>query len=449
MGFVKRTFKDSHAALVEKLVEKAHLLESNFANERLRALRNVEPGERMAIGDIFIAPPPDYLSPPAPDFSAWGYLSPRPQSPYAPSPSPRFELPSAVTPTSVHRTNTLSPRYSPRAHSQHSRSHSDPITSPGFSSSSTLVSEGDRPTTPPKNDTPKSARFSQPSSSAPEPSLYLLPATTYGGGVSQNLTTSSAGGGHARKESNVSLIPPRISYTPEERPISFTFTNESPFDTRSHSESTLGPNHNLLDEIDDAIDQVFLYTLPSHSSSGNKSPMVRKLHASAKDSLAVPAWDRRDTLAAIEYDFSRSNSVTKLPAAKFSPGETLPATTYEGDLAKTTLSATTYKSDLAKTKTTTTLQPTKYDADVAKTTLAATKYEPPKLTLPSTKYEPERKKSTTATTLPSANYEPERKKSTATVTVTLPSTTYKPERARKDSAVPWHEKELPPVPVDG
>jgi hypothetical protein len=60
MGFVKRTFKDSHASLVEKLVEKAHLLESNFANERLRALRSVEPGERMAIGNIFIAPPPDY-----------------------------------------------------------------------------------------------------------------------------------------------------------------------------------------------------------------------------------------------------------------------------------------------------------------------------------------------------------------------------------------------------
>ncbi|KAH4238516.1 hypothetical protein HBI64_030910 [Parastagonospora nodorum] len=432
MGFVKRTFKDSHAALVEKLVEKAHLLESNFANERLRALRNVEPGERMAIGDIFIAPPPDYLSPPAPDFSAWGYRSPRPQSPYAPSPSPRFELQSAPTPTSIHRTNTLSPRYSPRAHSQHSRSHSDPITSPGFSSSSTLVSESDRPATPPKNDTPKSASFSQPSSSAPEPSLYLLPATTYGGGVSQNPITSNAGGGHVRKESNVSLIPPRISYTPEERPISFTFTNESPFDTRSHSESSLGPNHNLLDEIDDAIDQVFLYTLPSHSSPGNNSPVVRKLHTSTKDSLAVPAWDRRDTLAAIEYDFSRSNSVTTLPAAKFSAGETLPATIYEGDVAKTTLPATTYEADLAKT----TLQSTKYDADVAKTTLSAAKYEPPKLTLPSTKYEPELKKSTTTTT-------------TTSTTVTLPSTTYKPERARKDSAVPWHEKELPPVPVDG
>ncbi|KAF2878446.1 hypothetical protein BDV95DRAFT_533851 [Massariosphaeria phaeospora] len=60
ISFVKKTFKDSHAKLVDRLVEKAHILESNVANERLKALRNVDPGERMGHGDIFIAPPPGY-----------------------------------------------------------------------------------------------------------------------------------------------------------------------------------------------------------------------------------------------------------------------------------------------------------------------------------------------------------------------------------------------------
>jgi hypothetical protein len=416
MGFVKRTFKDSHASLVEKLVEKAHLLESNFANERLRALRNVEPGERMAIGDIFIAPPPDYLEPPAPDYRAWGYMSPCPQSPSEPSLSPRFErfeLASAPSPSPLHRTNTqpsLSPYYSPPAHSHHSRSHSDPITSPGFSSSSTLVSESDRPATPPKDDALK--LFTQPSSSVSEPSLYLLPATTYGGGLSAHPVTSKPEpSSHARKGSNLSLVPPRISYTPEERPISFQFTNLSPFDTRSRTESTLGPNHNLLDEIDDAIDQVFLYTIPSHSSTRSQSPglsnnVVAKKLPAFKDTLPSSRYERRDTLTAIEADFSSRNDI-------------LPATKYEGDIAKVTLPATRYDGGL-------TLPATRYEGDLAKLTLPATKYEP-KAMLPATKYEPPAQ----------------------TKQVTLPSTTYKPERARKDSVVPWYEKELPPVPVDG
>ncbi|KAF2640790.1 hypothetical protein P280DRAFT_469500 [Massarina eburnea CBS 473.64] len=60
MGFVKKTFKESHAKLVDRLVEKAHILESEAANMRLKMLKGVAPGERMGHGSIFIAPPPGY-----------------------------------------------------------------------------------------------------------------------------------------------------------------------------------------------------------------------------------------------------------------------------------------------------------------------------------------------------------------------------------------------------
>lgn len=60
MGFVKKTFKDSHSTMVDRLVEKAHVLESREANERLNALKNLAPNERMGHGSIFIAPPPGY-----------------------------------------------------------------------------------------------------------------------------------------------------------------------------------------------------------------------------------------------------------------------------------------------------------------------------------------------------------------------------------------------------
>ncbi|KAL1601554.1 hypothetical protein SLS60_006469 [Paraconiothyrium brasiliense] len=60
MSFVKKTFKDSHSTMVDRLVEKAHVLESRQANERLNALKNVAPGERMGHGSIYIAPPPGY-----------------------------------------------------------------------------------------------------------------------------------------------------------------------------------------------------------------------------------------------------------------------------------------------------------------------------------------------------------------------------------------------------
>lgn len=60
LSFVKKTFKESHSTLVDRLVEKAHAIEAKFANERLNGLKTIDPRERMAHGDIFIAPPPGY-----------------------------------------------------------------------------------------------------------------------------------------------------------------------------------------------------------------------------------------------------------------------------------------------------------------------------------------------------------------------------------------------------
>jgi hypothetical protein len=401
MRFVKRTFKDSHASLVEKLVERAHLLESNFANERLRALREVEPGERMAIGDIFIAPPPDYRP--------WGYMSPNlgSQSQKSPLPSPRLpNLPnSAPTSSPLQRTNTNpSPHHLITSHLSHSRCHSDPIPSPGLSSASTLVSESDRPATPPKDaafkfalinpistpapvaaPAPKPAPAPAPApktlvASASQPNLYLLPSTTYNGGRPDRLISlHPAGNMHTRNQSASSILPPRISYTPTERPISFTFTNTSPFDTHSRTSRTTNPNHNLLDEIDDAIDQVFLYAASSRAS------------------------------------IKTENTDILLPATKYEAPESKKASE------------------------------TKKDAFV----LPALKYEAPVALLSSKKYEPEPKKQE----LEPKRYEPEPKKyedDLAKQPLVLPSTTYNPQQhARKDSVVPWTDKELPPVPIDG
>jgi len=57
---------------------------------------------------------------------------------------------------------------------------------------------------------------------------------------------------------------PRVSYTPNERPISFTFPFDPkhPFDRKSTSETSQSDQQNLLDDIDDAIDE-FMYTLPA------------------------------------------------------------------------------------------------------------------------------------------------------------------------------------------
>jgi hypothetical protein len=266
IGFVKRTFKDSHASLVEKLVERAHILESNLANERLEALRNVDPGERMATGDIFIAPPPDYQMP-AEASSSQQHSSQQ----YASQQSP----PAIPEPSSHSRTATQpSPHYSPPAHANHSRSHSDPvILSPGFSSASTLHSDSSSPIVytnyPNASSYNKFAFDNDPASySAPTSTSFLLPATTYDGGLSQHIQINRPlslypGGAHVshrRNESNLSTFPPRVSYTPEERAISFIFPQESAFDTHSVSESNRSSDH-LLDDIDDAIDQCFRYSV--------------------------------------------------------------------------------------------------------------------------------------------------------------------------------------------
>lgn len=246
LSFVKKTFKDSHAGLVEKLVERAHVLESNFANERLQALRNVDPGERMGHGDIFIAPPPGY----------------QPSALVSPVTSPRFV--------------------------SHTRSHSDPIISPGFSSSSTLVDRSDSLSSPNQHGN-RTASFElhfegkQVSTSAPQQSSFLLPATTYDGGFSSrsqrpiSLHPGSQSDQHSHRgispsptnsrstEKAFASRPPRVSYTPEEHPIMFTmpFDPKSPFDKKSSSEVGNSKGSNILEDIDVAIDEVFMYTLPS------------------------------------------------------------------------------------------------------------------------------------------------------------------------------------------
>jgi hypothetical protein len=74
LSFVKKTFKESHSKLVDRLVERAHIIESKIANERLQGLKTVAPNERMGHGDIFIAPPPGYQSQPGHQ-SQSGHLS--------------------------------------------------------------------------------------------------------------------------------------------------------------------------------------------------------------------------------------------------------------------------------------------------------------------------------------------------------------------------------------
>ncbi|ORY01496.1 hypothetical protein BCR34DRAFT_493821 [Clohesyomyces aquaticus] len=62
ISFVKKTFKESHSKLSDRLVEKAHIVESKLANDRLNGLKHLPPGERMGHGQILIAPPPGYSS---------------------------------------------------------------------------------------------------------------------------------------------------------------------------------------------------------------------------------------------------------------------------------------------------------------------------------------------------------------------------------------------------
>lgn len=113
ISFVKKTFKESHSKMVDRLVERAHVVESRQANERLNQLREVAPGERMGHGDIFIAPPPGYADKPG-----YGYED-------KPLPDVRQSL-----------------------YSNGSGQSQEP--SPGLSQASTLTSQSDFPRSPPQ-----------------------------------------------------------------------------------------------------------------------------------------------------------------------------------------------------------------------------------------------------------------------------------------------------------
>lgn len=352
MGFVKKTFKDSHSQLVERLVERAHLLESNAANERLQALRNVEPRERMGHGDIFIAPPPDY------QFDKFG--------------------------PPAHKAHASS------RSATHSRSQSaSPILTPGLPQSfsvaersasvSSLPAQSDRPSSSHSLLSPKAAF-------APEQSLYLLPATTYGGSSSFNRPISLYLGDTSDPASNriVSVIyetvvdeelsdddsdnelapasshivsPPSI---PEVRPISFNFV----FGQNSPGPKTPISNEDLLADIDAAIDESYIYSSPD----------------APYDALPTP---------------NALQSAGNL--------DTLPATTYE------TLPSTTYKASTASS------------LDI----------------LPATTYRPE--PAPALDILPSTTYTPQ---------IVLTSATYSPNRQRKDSVMPYDAySDLPPTPL--
>jgi hypothetical protein len=310
LSFVKRTFKDSHGKLVDKLVERAHILEADFANQRLRALRNVDPGERMGHGDIFIAPPPDYQ------------LSPS----HLQVPSPRYLT--------------------------HTRSQSDPVLSPGFSSSSTLNDQTESPSK--QDERPISFTFlreeKEVSSSAPEQSSYLLPATTYDGGFSQRKARPASLGPASPRDrlpqtplSQAMLSPmpvsprtpyppsqgepesatlaPRISYTPEERPISFTFPFDpkQPFDRKSTSSTTQTDEQNLLNDIDDAIDE-FMYTLPSATyqtlpaTTYSPEPTLSSARYTPEPTLSNATYSPEPILSSAKYVPERT-----LSSAKYDP----------------------------------------------------------------------------------------------------------------------------------
>lgn len=351
LSFVKKTFKDSHSQLVEKLVERAHILESNLANERLKALRNVAPRERMDHGDIFIAPPPDYP----------GQFAP---PPYRAQPSPRFQLHA--------RSQSASPVLTPRLaqYSLNDRS----------ASVSSLPAQQDRRSSSPA--------LSPKASSAPEQSLYMLPATTYDGGLSSNLhrPVSLYPGAPSNPASNrvasvyyetlvdeqpsddesdeeSGPVPSHIvspPYIPEVRPISFDFA----FDQRSPGPKTPISNADLLADIDAAIDESYIYI--SSDTRYDNLPTPNALQVASN----------MDTVSAADLELLPATTYTASPTALI---DTLPSTTHTSEPQPQTLA-----------------------------------------TLPSTTYSPE---------------------------PILPSTTYAPKHERKDSVMPYHTSSgLPPVP---
>lgn len=316
LSFVKKTFKDSHSHLVEKLVEKAHILESNFANERLQALRNVEPRERMGHGDIFIAPPPDYQAAPPP---------------YRAQASPRFQ--------------------------PHFRSQSaSPIMDTGLSQSSSTGPSASVSSLPAQQDRPSSSLAFRPEmASTLEQNLYLLPATTYDGGLSSsfNRPVSLYPGTPSHPASNrtVSLYyettvdeqpsdsesdeepelvsthvvrPPRI---PEVRPISFNFA----FDQKSPGPKTPISNEDLLADIDAAIDESYIYIWPD--TRYDTLPTPHALHVASQDERLSDAT--LELLPTTTYVAPQTPSMELLPSTTYTAApqvlDTLPATTYSPD----------------------------------------------------------------------------------------------------------------------
>ncbi|KZM26673.1 uncharacterized protein EKO05_0008788 [Ascochyta rabiei] len=325
LGFVKKTFKDSHSRLVEKLVERAHILESNFANERLKALRHVEPRERMAHGDIFIAPPPDYqFAPP----------------PYQAQASPRFF---------------------PRLRSQ----SVNPIPTLGLSQSSSFNERSASVSSAPAQQNRLSPSQSALHSNGPEQSVYLLPATTYDGGLSASFNrpislypgrashapsirvaslyyetmVDETGSDEETDEeaepiSTHTVSPPRI---PEARPISFNFA----FNQISPGPLTPISNEELLADIDAAIDESYIYSLPN--TRYDALPTPNYLHAASQittlpattyeilptTTYKAPPTTIFNTLPATTYNATPEPTLDMLPSTTYTPGPFLPSTTYE------------------------------------------------------------------------------------------------------------------------
>ncbi|CBX97075.1 predicted protein [Plenodomus lingam JN3] len=291
-------------SLVEKLVERAHILESNFANERLQALRNVDPGERMGHGDIFIAPPPDYEG-------------------------------------SDEESDTISPGCI-----SHLRCHSDPVLSPGFSSSSTLYDQNVNEPSETKDE--DRSDFSRRvleeksiSTSAPEPHSILLPAKSYEDDIAKQPRPALLCP-NLQTERIISLLPlsprsPRDSldspvqhaldsahylpYDAQDRPISFTFSFDprSPFDKRSTSESPHSSQQHLLDDIDNAIDEVFQYTSPPPATT------AEIVQAKKCDILLATKFDQsQDVLPQTTYAPKRKRKDSVVPLHEYVDKE-LPA----------------------------------------------------------------------------------------------------------------------------
>jgi len=401
IGFVKKTFKDSHSHLVEKLVERAHILESTMANQRLKALRSVDPRERMGHGDIFIAPPPDYqFSPP----------------PYR---------------------SQASPRLSPHVRSQSANTILTPSASqPTFfferASISSLPEQQERPSS--------SSALSPKASSAPAQGLYLLPATTYDGGLSSSFNQPvSLYPGTSTHPPSIRVVstcyetmvdgedtdtepdqepdlissnevnPPQI---PEVRPMSFDLS----FEQRSPGPRTPISNEDLLAHIDAAIDESFMYASPDTRYSALPTPN------------ALQATFQYETLPAKTYELLPATTYSASTSPSF---DILPSTTYGHARAATVASVNIVASvDILPSAT--------YQRSRAATidTLAPTKYDPAPQTLD---------------ILPSTTYSPAASSTTYSPGAFLPSTKYTPnKRERKDSAVPYHafseEEEVPPVP---